>query len=428
MNTIITGTHVIFNDEQNKILSNSNIYIKDGVITDIRQGKYIKSFQGNIIDGRNSVVIPNFTNAHVHLGETIFRGHCDGMNLKEYLDLSHYPYELNEIKNEEEKIHSIVGKITLAEIIHSGTDCVACSRGQKEVAELGLKAICGIPIIYIEKLKKYYNNFFEIFKINYKNNNPNIRTGIFIQGLKTISNDILTKIYELRREYNELPIMIHLSETVDDVEYCIKNYKMTPIVFLNHIGLLTSNTICIHLVHITDEEIKLIKKSNAKPVFCPTANLYLSSGIPPIEKFYNNKIAFSIATDGFSISGSSSLLEQIKVVFSLFGGRIPINELFRSITKNPSIALGFDDQGEIKIGKNANISIFSSSPTSLFPENNILSQFINNNSLFHCNYMWSNGVPMLWDYKILKINESHLMEEGLRIVKYFEKREIYARN
>lgn len=62
-----------------------DIYIKDGTIS--RIGSALQCGDGiQVLDGRGMSVLPAFVNMHTHAGMTLFRGICEDMPLKAWLD------------------------------------------------------------------------------------------------------------------------------------------------------------------------------------------------------------------------------------------------------------------------------------------------------------------------------------------------------
>ena len=57
---------------------------------------------------------------------------------------------------------------------------------------------------------------------------------------------------------HDLMIHIHASETAREVEECIAKHGMTPIAWLDHLGLLSEKTLLAHCTHLTCEDIRLI--------------------------------------------------------------------------------------------------------------------------------------------------------------------------
>ncbi|TCD64149.1 hypothetical protein EIP91_004498 [Steccherinum ochraceum] len=70
-------------------------------------------------------------------------------------------------------------------------------------------------------------------------------------------------------------------------------------------GLIRSNTILAHAVHLEDSEVKLIKERNAGISHCPTSNFNLRSGCAKVGAFLDAGIKVGLGTDvsgGFSPS------------------------------------------------------------------------------------------------------------------------------
>ena len=76
-------------------------------------------------------------------------------------------------------------------------------------------------------------------------------------------------------------------------------------------GLLTPRTILAHAVHLTPEEMKLIKSRESKISHCPASNSALGSGFCPVRTLLNEGIDVGLGTD---VSGgySPSILETVR--------------------------------------------------------------------------------------------------------------------
>jgi len=58
-------------------------------------------------------------------------------------------------------------------------------------------------------------------------------------------------------------------------------------------GLLRNNTILAHAVHLSQDEMDLIKAREAGISHCPTSNFNLSSGVAPVGKFLDMEMKVS---------------------------------------------------------------------------------------------------------------------------------------
>ena len=57
-----------------------------------------------------------------------------------------------------------------------------------------------------------------------------------------------------------MPIHIHLAETLNEVNDCIKQYSITPIELMNNIGLFDYPTLAAHCVYVNDNDINILSK------------------------------------------------------------------------------------------------------------------------------------------------------------------------
>ncbi|KAF4614659.1 hypothetical protein D9613_002628 [Agrocybe pediades] len=121
------------------------------------------------------------------------------------------------------------------------------------------------------------------------------------------TDDLLSSLGELAASEPNLRIQTHISENKSEISFtgslfpAASHYAGVYDMF----GLLRSNTILAHAVHLTQEEISLIKEKNAGISHCPTSNFNLNSGIAPIGLYLDKGIKVGLGTDvsgGFQIS------------------------------------------------------------------------------------------------------------------------------
>ncbi|KAJ3553661.1 hypothetical protein NP233_g12596 [Leucocoprinus birnbaumii] len=76
-------------------------------------------------------------------------------------------------------------------------------------------------------------------------------------------------------------------------------------------GLLRDTTVLAHAVHLTDDEIRLIKERRAGISHCPTSNFNLRSGVAPVGRYLDEGLKVGLGTD---VSGgySTSMLNAIQ--------------------------------------------------------------------------------------------------------------------
>lgn len=356
--------------------------------------------------------MPSFYNLHVHLGETIFRGRCDGMNLWEYLDKSHNSYENHQWMQMEDRIHRLSGMITIMECLENGVSYIACNRGWEEVADMEIDASCSYPVVNIEKLKKFYDNINGILDIIKDYDNKKISTSLFLQSLYLSDVEKLNDIAKLMNKIDTLKLFVHIAETKEECDYVKEHYHLSPIQTLAKFGLLNEKTYCVHGIYVTQEDLSLIKEKGSNIILCPMSNLKLSDGYPNIHDYFNYNIPVSVATDGFATNNSASLLEELKLLGVMSGGSIDCNQLLDMITKNPARSIReIHRNGTIQEGSIADISIFETESYNLYDKEIIPNQIIYNHNAFHCQYVVNRGKIIYYNKNYSRGNLNLIKDE-----------------
>lgn len=113
-------------------------------------------------------------------------------------------------------------------------------------------------------------------------------------------------------EYNG-EIHIHLAETKGEVENCLKEYGKTPIALMEEVGILDRGVLAAHCVHLTDEDIQIMKKYNVRVAHNPGSNMKLASGVAPVPQLLKAGVCVGLGTDGASSNNNLDMLEEINL-------------------------------------------------------------------------------------------------------------------
>ena len=103
--------------------------------------------------------------------------------------------------------------------------------------------------------------------------------------------------------------MFMLQKGPEDVADSKEKYGMTPVRRLVEAGILGPKSIAGHCVHVTDEDVALLKKSQAKVVHNPESNMGNAVGTTDILKLLGAGITVGLGTDGYT----NDMLESYKV-------------------------------------------------------------------------------------------------------------------
>ena len=402
--------------EKEKIIDNADIFIEENKIK--RIGENLKIDADEVFDGENKLLTPGFVNAHTHLGMSYFRNYADDLALMDWLKNEIWPIEAK--LNAEDIYWSSM--LSIVENIKSGvtTFCdmyYEMDRVGDAALELGIRGVLTRGMTDVdgkgeEKLQEFdalYNNY-------HNRSDGRIRVVPAPHAIYTCSTEFLKEISENAKKLYDNIIHIHLSETLTEVENSKKEYGMTPIEYVNSLGLLDSQIIAAHCVHITDEEIELVKNKKFYPVYNPSSNLKLASGFTPVDKMLKNNIKLALGTDGDSSNNNQDFVEEMHIggivnkAVTMNEKAVPAIEILKMATVNGAEALGFEKLGLIKEDYMADLTIFDLNSNSFTPRNNLISALVYSANSSDVESVICDGKFIMRDRKLVNADEKKVRE------------------
>ena len=184
----------------------------------------------------------------------------------------------------------------------------------------------------------------------------------------TSTPDQLEMAGTLVAEHPGCYLQTHLSETRDEIALTGRLFPDVPdyLGVYERYGLLSPRALMGHCLHLSPREIAVMAETGAHPVFCPTSNLFLGSGLFDDAGLRASGLATAIATDvggGTSYSMLTTLNEGYKVLQLQAQNLHPLRA-FHWITRGNARALGLADRiGTLQAGSEADIVVLDASAT-----------------------------------------------------------------
>ena len=172
----------------------------------------------------------------------------------------------------------------------------------------------------------------------------------------------------LAQEHPDCHIQTHLSENKDEIAFTKQLYPQARdyLDVYQSYGLLGQRTLLGHSIHLEAREVDALAETGAHPVFCPTSNLFLGSGLFDHESLSGRGISNGIATDvgaGTSYSMLQTLNEGYKIL-QLQGLALHPLQAFHWATRGNACVLGLDDKiGNLDPGTEADIVVLNARST-----------------------------------------------------------------
>jgi len=180
-----------------------------------------------------------------------------------------------------------------------------------------------------------------------------------------LSSDRLLLEAQALAEAAGVPMVMHQSWSADEVAASEAATGRRPVQHLADIGLLGPNLTLVHMIHLDDDEVRLIAASGTRVVHCPAAAMRRGMGAIRVGRFPElvaAGVTVALGSDGFS--GKRDLLRQAylaAVGFREFRDEVPVftgETVLEMATINGATALGLAAEiGSIEAGKRADIVI-----------------------------------------------------------------------
>ncbi|MEM0123344.1 MAG: amidohydrolase family protein [Conexivisphaerales archaeon] len=332
-------------DSEGQLISDPAILVEDGKI--IYAGPIQKGMDyDEVYDLGQSIFLPSFANTHSHVAMTLMRGIGEQDSLNSWLEKI-WKVE-GRLKHDELLIGNIVG---ISEMLDSGiTSFLDFYDIQPMVdaliklnfpirAKLGLSFLDTVEYMKEESWKRIRDvDSYARSLAQY-----GIEMVLSPHSLYGVSKDLLTKIASIKG----YKIQIHLSETLDESVQIKKKYGLSPVQYLNSVGLLKKGLIAAHAVHLSDEEIFQIAAASVNIAHCPVSNARLGSGIAKINKMDDLNVNISLGTDGAGSSETLDMFNEMKLSVMLSRAssantKINARKALKMATANGHKALGIN--------------------------------------------------------------------------------------
>jgi formimidoylglutamate deiminase len=120
--------------------------------------------------------------------------------------------------------------------------------------------------------------------------------GLAPHSVRAVPQEWFRAIAEYSRAH-ELPLHVHASEQVAEVEQCRVKYACGPIELLERFGVLGPYTTIIHATHASEDELSLLARHGCAVCVCPTTEGDLGDGIAPYASLMAKDILLAIGSD-----------------------------------------------------------------------------------------------------------------------------------
>ena len=425
---IVKGGVILTMDSSFQKFENGFIIIDQGEIIELGKDTAILNqyYSDKTIDAGGKLILPGLINTHTHVPMTLFRGMADDLPLDEWLQNHIWPAEAKYIN--QETVYTGTN-LAVAEMIRGGiTTFNDMYFFEEEVAlaasRAGIRAFVGEGLIdFPSPNSKTPEEAIQYTEMLIKKwaQHPLITITIAPHSPYASSEELLKKAKELADRHQKL-LHIHLSETEKEVNDMVKARRMSPVAYLKQIGVLDSNVIAAHCVHLSSKDIDLLLETKTSVAHNPQSNMKLASGIAPVPQMLAKGVTVGLGTDGAASNNDLSLWEEMNSAALLHkvAGKGPTlmnsREVLAMATIGGARVLGVGDKiGSLEKGKKADLIIINLNQPHLSPVFNYYSHAVYSIDAGDVNDVIIEGKEVLRNRKLITIDEAEMLEDVKRI-------------
>lgn len=321
------------------------------------------------------VVVPAFINTHTHAAMSLFKNLGNDRDLSDWLNNFIFPLE-GGVADEEFCRAGV--NLAMLEFLAGGTSTFADmyfhqDAAAEEVSQVGMRAFLGESIIdFPQSDSPNPENTLVIGEkfIRRWLGHELITPLMAPHAPYTTSASVYQRAADLNRKYG-VRTLTHCSETQAENANMRKHQNLaddstTATQWLRDIGVLGPDVTCAHSVWLTDDDIKIYKKTGTKVGHCPSSNMKLASGFMRYTAMKEAGIPIGFGTDGHASNNDVDLVEESRMASLIHKGvdlnpkTLPALDALRHLTMGGAIALGREAvQGSIEAGKFGDFAIFN---------------------------------------------------------------------
>ncbi len=374
---LIKNATILTMNSKKEIIENGVVAIKGNKIVAVGDEKIISKYKGKkVIDVADDIVMPGFINTHTHVSMVPFRSLADDVpdRLSRYI----FPLENKLVSRDLVYKGAVYG---ILEMVSTGTTTFAdMYYFEDEVAKaaelIGVRGVLGETVIKnpVADAKEPYGGiaYAEEFIKKYKNSEL-VTPAFAPHAPYTVEEEYLKKVTELSKKY-DVPVLMHIAETENEVKQIREKYNMTVIEYLNSIGFLTDKVVAGHVIFVNDSDIKILKEKNVGIAHNMVANIKSAKGVSPALKMFDEGLRVGLGTDGPMSGNTLDIVSQLGYVAKVHKletknrAAMPPYKVVEMATIGGAKALHMEDKiGSLEAGKLADVIIIDTKSLNMQP-------------------------------------------------------------
>jgi guanine deaminase len=332
---------------------------------------------------RNALLVPGFIDTHVHYPQLDIMG-AHGEQLLEWLERYVFPAEAR--FSDYDHAHAVAERF-LTELLRNGTttalvfgtvhpesvDAFFDAAEARTLRMIAGKVLMdrNAPAYLCDSAESGYADSRAL--IERWHGRGRALYAVTPRFAPTSSPQQLALAGRLLEEFPGVYLHTHMSENLNEVAWVQELFPHTEhyLHSYDEAGLLGRRSVFAHCIHLGDSEWERMAHAGCGAAFCPTSNLFLGSGLFPLQEAERHGVNVGLGTDigaGTSLSLLRTIDEAYKVQ-QLQGNALSPLKSFYLATLGGVRVLDLEDRlGNFLPGKEADFVVLDLAPTQLLAD------------------------------------------------------------
>jgi 5-methylthioadenosine/S-adenosylhomocysteine deaminase len=422
---ILTGGIVVTMDAAGRVLSPGAVAI-DGrniAAVDTPDAIAMRYSSQTSIDTSGQVVMPGLINTHTHAPMVLFRGLADDLALMDWLQKYIFPAEAKTVTPDFVRAGT---RLAALEMIASGTTTYAdMYYFEEEIARVtkdaGLRGVLGETIIQFPapdaKTPKEGLARTAAFIKEFASDDL-IVPAVAPHSMYTLDGETLKAARSLA-DRAHVPVLIHLSETSDEIKTSMEAHKATPTAYLDSLEFWGPRTIAAHGVWLSPADMAILARHRVSVSHNPESNMKLASGAAKVSDMQRAGIVVGLGTDGAASNNDLDMFEAMRQAAFLAKLQtsdpraVPARKALEMATIDGARSLGMEATiGSLEAGKRADLITVSMTAARQTPMYDPLSHLVYVTRGDDVMTTIVNGRVLMRNRKVLTLDESRVLSEA----------------
>ncbi len=305
-----------------RVLEGMALLIEDDRITRIAPVEAIPGPFDRVLDAKGKVVMPGFVNAHMHFYSTLVRGLGKAAPSHDFQEvLTNLWWRLDRRLTLDDV--EVSAQVILLDAIRKGTTTLvdhhaspgavrgSLDRIAKAVKASGLRACLCYEVSDRDGATVTDQGLEENIAFSeacIQERDPQLRALFGLHAAFTLSDATLDRAAVLGHDLG-IGFHVHVAEATSDVSANLQQHGQRPVARLAAHGILGQGSIAAHAVHVDEDDMEVLARTDTFVAHNPQSNLNNAVGIANVLDLVRLGVRVGLGTDAMTVN----MLEELRV-------------------------------------------------------------------------------------------------------------------